>query len=712
MKRRRIRELISVFIAKKPGHAILLSILFFNIFFWGVSALVISHLAPDSLKNHGFWASVFYTISMILDAGCIQFVVEDLGKAGGILVISCLLIVLIGMISFTGAVIGYVTNSISNFIDGANSGIRKLDVSRHTVILNWNSRASEIVNDMLYSEKKEKIVVLVSEHTDVVEKEIHNRIADTLAREGRLLIEECEYKGFLKRWVYLHRNRLRNNLTIVVRQGDTYSQKQLNDISLEKAKTIIILGKDIANSMCKFDYKERIERFEKGNADTIKTLIQVADIASGIDSAEHQRIVVEVEDDWTLSLVEKIIKYKRQNGKGKCNIVPVSVNRVLGQILAQFSIMPELNTVYSDLLSNKGAEFFYRESNSEEDEEKKQKEYLEQHHFAIPVTTMKTENGVFDYFIAEHEKDIVREKGETISPMKVSLNQQFWLEQRNIIILGHNSKLTELMDAFNKFRGEWNYDKQKKYNKEKSGEDILNILVIDDKKSLDKMNNYQDYPYVRCANVEDIYDREEIDKEINRFIDQNKGKDVSILILSDDEVVAEDLDSNAFTYLVYVQDILHSREMEGSQSEKGRIDIIVETLNPKNYDVIHSYSVNNVIISNRYISKMITQIGEKDALFELYSDLLTYDEENANAFESKELYVKKVGRFFEKGSIPGKCSPAELMRAVFEASPDTMKAIVIGYVNGEGKTVLFTGDQTKGEIQLKEKDKLILFSCH
>ena len=56
-----------------------------------------------------------------------------------------LLAVLIGMITFTGAVIGYVTNYISNFIENSKSGARSLKVSRHTVILNWNSRASEIL---------------------------------------------------------------------------------------------------------------------------------------------------------------------------------------------------------------------------------------------------------------------------------------------------------------------------------------------------------------------------------------------------------------------------------------------------------------------------------------------------------------------------------------------------------------------------------------
>ena len=49
-----------------------------------IAAVVISNLAPDSLESKGFGASIYYTISMILDAGCIGLVVEDVGKANGL----------------------------------------------------------------------------------------------------------------------------------------------------------------------------------------------------------------------------------------------------------------------------------------------------------------------------------------------------------------------------------------------------------------------------------------------------------------------------------------------------------------------------------------------------------------------------------------------------------------------------------------------------
>ena len=90
---------------------------------------------------------------------------------------------------------------------------------------------------------------------------------------------------------------------------------------------------------------------EKGDNRTVKTLIQVVDIASDVMSADNQKVVVEIENEWTGDLVDKIIQAKLN--LDKCRVVPFRVHTVMGQLLSQFSLMPELNRVYSSLFSNK-----------------------------------------------------------------------------------------------------------------------------------------------------------------------------------------------------------------------------------------------------------------------------------------------------------------------------------------------------------------------
>jgi hypothetical protein len=209
----------------------------------------------------------------------------------------------------------------------------------------------------------------------------------------------------------------------------------------------------------------------------------------------------------------------------------------------------------------------------------------------------------------------------------------------------------------------------------------------------------------------DVFDAPLIKETIEKAIDGHEG-DTSLLILSDDHTVAEDIDSAALTYLIYVQDIIFDRQRKNPDFDRESIDVVVEILNPKNYDVVHNYSVDNVVISNRYISKMVTQIGRKQALYEFYSDILTYDEEGVTEFESKELYIKEVDQFFPDGEIPPRCTARELIWGVFQASPANNKTIVLGYTSPGGKMVLFAGDQDRIEVELTKKDKLIVFSNH
>ncbi|MDO4333601.1 MAG: hypothetical protein Q4C58_13075 [Eubacteriales bacterium] len=697
--KKKIKEAISLQIAKNPGRVVLAVILVMNILFFVAAAGVIYSLSPPTLKDTGFGAAVFYTITMVLDAGCISFIIEDVGQTSVAVIIFCLIVVILGMVIFTGAVIGYLTNYISAFIEHANEGEKRLYLTNHTVILNWNSRASEIVNDLLYSENAEKVVVLVNDNRDKVEKEITDRILDTLAREKREKKEaRSELKG-MKRFVQWIRDRRPQRLTVIVREGETFSSKQLDDISLYSAKAVIILGRDIANSVCRFNQQERIDKYENGNAETIKTLVQVAEITGAQDSADNQRIIVEVEDDWTLGLVNKIIEHKEN--AGKCNIIPVAVNRILGQILSQFSIMPELNLVYSILFSNKGAAFYSMKQPIPADVNRYMEQYLSTHKKAIPLAFMDGKDGEQCFYMAGSQEALTEENEVRAGKeLQVDLNEDYWIEKKNVIILGHNSKSHFIMEGFNAFCSEWNY---------KDGREIMDIIVIDDAENLKKQDYYRKYSQVSQVIEADIYEKEKITDAINRFV-ASKEEDTSILVLSDDRVAADELDANALIYLIYVQDIIRTRMKEDASFEKGSIDVIVEIINPKNYDVVRSYSVDNVVISNRYVSKMMTQIAEKEALFDFYNDILTYDEDCENGYESKEIYAKNVSSFFKR--IPRISTAAELIRAVYAATPEDNKAIVIGYVTSGGKIVLFDSNQEKTYVQLGSQDKLLVFSNH
>lgn len=696
----KVKEWISVQLVRHPGRMVLAAILLFNVVFFFISAGVISALSLDGTEQMSFIEAAYCTVTMILDAGCIQFVVEDIGQSGVAITAVCLVVILVGMITFTGAVIGYITNYISHFVETANTGKKRLHLSDHTVIINWNTRASEIVNDLLYSESRQTVVVLVPSRKEAVIREVEERLADTLNKERRMLAERYKRESYFVRRFLFFKNRLRKKVTVLVREGDVYSSKQLRDICLERARAVIILGNDATVAPYKHD--QRVERGAKGNSQTVKTLMQVAEISCARESSKEQKIIVEITDDWTEVLVNRIITAKQK--EGKCRIVPVRVNKVLGQILAQFSLMPELNLAYRELFSNKGTAF-YSLRQPDEDEISFVSEYLARHKRAIPLTTMTKKGETHCYYTAVSEKDILKtDEVKGTEGYGVSLNPDYWLEQKNVVILGHNSKCRDIMRGFENFCAEWN----------KGEEQIANILVIDDKLHLEKMGYYKDYPFVRKTVCADVYQRDLICQTISEFIDAN-AEDTSILILSDDSASSEDIDAGALANLVYVQDIIDDKVATLPGFDRERVDVVVEIIDPKNHDVVNGYSVNNVVISNRYISKMITQISEKEALFDFYNDILTYDDMDSTS-DSKEVYVKKVSRLFTE--IPEDCTAEQLIRALFEASiqPDKQgnvnPTLVLGYVKPGGEMVLFGKDQAGVSIHFEEKDKLILFCSH
>lgn len=492
---------------------------------------------------------------------------------------------------------------------------------------------------------------------------------------------------------------------MLIREGDVFSSKQLRDISLERARTVIILGNDFNDRVCKYEMQENQNLLSQGNSQTIKTLMQVSDITAAEYSDDDQKIVVEVTDNWTMELVDKIIKYKQVDGK--CNIVPIRVNKVLGQILSQFSLMPELNLAYRELFSNKGAAF-YLEDRKVEDDIAYTRKLLKENNHVIPLASLESKGKSHFYFVSTSEKDIFKTSHPKPSEYTVKLKHNYQMERKNIIILGHNSKCEDIMEGFCSFRAEWN-------PKENGGE-IMQIVVIDEESYLERMNYYDKYPFVVKKVAANIYDRERICATIDEVVSANK-EDTSVLILSDDSAMNESIDANALANLIYVQDIINRKMAENPDFDPASIDVIVEIIDPKHHDIVNSYSVNNVVISNRYISKMITQVGEKEALFDFYNDILTYDTDAEDRYESKEVYVKKVTRMFEE--IPEKCTAEELIRAVYTASvdeniPDKFKnpISVLGYVKADGEMVLFSGNQADIEVELKKGDKLIVFSNH
>jgi len=676
----------------------MLAICVINIILILLAAWVISAFAIQDNVQKGFLTSVYQTFTMMLDAGCIEAIITDPGQTNVFLMIFCLVVIVISMITFTGALIGFATNIISTIISEAFTNNKKLMISQHLLILGWNNRASEIVNDLLYRPGNQKVVVLTEGGKDEITDEVKEKLNNTIERENRKLRDELMTQSWIKRTFLYYRNRLKDNITFIIRTGDIFSSIHLNNAQIKRAEAVIILSNGVNNDPGGFD--------EKQNSDsrTIKALMQVIDLTNDITSEDDQKVVVEVENDWTEELVEKIIKAKQRSGK--CRVVPFRVHRVMGQLLSQFSLMPALNLAYQDLFSSKGATFHSVKQNKINRTVDYIEQYLSRHHQAIPLTSLKDdlEGRDYFYFVSDNEEDINESGNVSNEYCDVDLNRNYWMNEKYVLILGSNSKIENLMNGFRSFCNEWTNEDHPR---------ILHVTIIDEEEKLKHFSYYKTYPFVENCIAANIFEQSKIINEITAFIDACPHNS-SILILSDDLARDDDVDSKALTYLIDAKDTIN-RARENKKDENFNIDIVVEIIDPKHYDILKSYDVHNVVISNRYISKMITQISENYALYYFYADIMTYDSEGSS-FEGKEVYVKKAGEYFEKLPPPG-TSVDSLIRTVFAKSRQFWGyegdyAVLIGYVDTQNKMHVFSGDQLNQEVTLTDEDMLIIFSNH
>jgi len=364
-----------------------------------------------------------------------------------------------------------------------------------------------------------------------------------------------------------------------------------------------------------------------------------------------------------------------------------------------------LNIVYNTLFSNRGVSIFVQSSDEYAlSEEEFVSDYLNNHLNAIPLTIIHDEDGrYYRYYISDTEEHIHTIAGSRVlqnQEYSVSIDPNFEIADRKVIILGHNSKSSSIMKGFEAFCSEW-------YKQD--GSNIIELTIIDDEENLVKQEYYKEYGFIKEVISADIFDKEIVCSVLDSMITADEGK-VCIIILSDDLASDEEVDVDVLTYLVLIQDIINKHLETEPDFEVNNIDLVVEILNPKNYDIISNFSINNIVISNRYISKMIMQVGEKAAIYNFYDDILNYDIPGEEVFISKEIYVKRVADFFS--TIPGPCTAAELIRAVYYESPDENRSVLLGYFNSNGEMTLFSGDQTKIYLALSEEDKLILFSNH
>jgi len=530
----KIRQWISIKKHQNARLLLLFGIIGFNVLLWFFSSIIAFVISPGSYVDviEALWSS---GITWMLEPGF-----YDPSMDVPIRVIS-IIVIITSMITFSGGIIGYVASLFSSIIENSKQGKGKLFVYDHILILNWNTKALELIADYRYDDATTNVVILSNCDKNEVEEAVKRKLYDV--------------------------DNQRNNkkINVIIREGDVFSKSDLMDVCIEMARTIIILSDE-----------EGVEAIEGKHVDiqVIKTLMLVANL----NIKPVQTIIVEVKQEKTV----EIIKDKIELNLGfKNQIFPILPDELMGRLIAQTILMPDLNKVYEELFSFEGAEFYTMEETNGD-------QYAQTHNRAIPIYNLKGQL----YLMAACESDLYAEREEPLMHYKkLTMNTETRYQDRTIVIFGKNNKLRFILDSIRLFERENNTK--------------VDVVLVE-------------------SNEADV-----IEKRIKTI-----SKIDTILILSTDYLEPRKFDSDVLVTLLMIQEIAKTHQAE----------IVIELLNPRHFDIAQSYNIRNTIISNKYVSRLITQISKNRYLYALYEDLLTYDPEESTeqTFEVYSYLAKDI----------------------------------------------------------------------
>ena len=461
------------------------------------------------------------------------------------LLVLAAVVIVIEMVLFSGAIIAMVTTSVRNFIDKKSKAKGKILVNNHFVILNWNSKVPDMIYNLMMKGYKDSIIILSNQNKDYIENEI----------KSLLLTYDVKIKA---------------KANLIIKEGDSLLRSNLEDISIEKAKYITIMARDDM-----FDGDD--DNIINSDLLNLKILLRLG----SFDLDEGCNIVVETDSNVTRGQIENLA-YTVQSLKNK-NIIPVSFNKKIGQIIAQSIVCPEMSQIYLDLFSFEGAEFYSIDSNESLDE------YIKNHNGAIAVSKLQKL-----FILANDKKDglISRDK-PYICDKKFEKETVIKKDKFSIFMIGDNSKKEYILDNL---------------ERSKESESLDFDLKIYHKNENDKLIN-------------DIKETEGIKK---------------VLILSDDNVGAESYDANVFVSLI---------ELSKSFPKRDNITYITELLDSRNLSSVLDFNIKNTIISNKMMSLLITQLVMNNDSKKFFERLLTTD--TSDSMDDFDIAVTKVNELIK-----------------------------------------------------------------
>lgn len=307
-------------------------------------------------------------------------------------------VLIVGLVLFSGMIIGLATNMIKDFLFKKEAHEGLLRLQNHIVVLNYNNKVPEFIADLVHVKSRAVNVVLL---TSTPQAHAEKHLLEAIKQLGRA-------------------HQTLNHLNIFVKTGDVLLEQDLLNLAIKDAQTIVVMSDDNKEAAA-------------ADLEVLKIVLTLGNL--NLPSAN---IVTEIK---AISTKEKIHTLKETVTSLQAHhIEPLCFDRRLGQMMAQAVFYPAIEDVYLSLFSFEGSEAYLVENTTFDD-------VIYHHSHAIPI--MKEGNDVYVYSDSNATKSLLSDV--SVEAPKLSLNLDPIRDIPRIVIVGENRKLPYILEAFKAF---------------------------------------------------------------------------------------------------------------------------------------------------------------------------------------------------------------------------------------------------------------------
>lgn len=562
----------------KGGLSVFMALLFLFVISFVIMSVIrfIGNLAVPENTAISLQDQLWRVFLQISDAGAVA---ED-GDASIINKVFGIITIFLGLVLFS-SLVAFITSQFEAKLDELRKGKSRVIEKDHTLILGFGDRVLEIIRELVIANESEKspaIIVLSSEEKDEMDDFFRDRIEDL------------------------------KTTRIITRSGVSSSQQMLQKVSINEAKSIIILNDAMVDAP---DDEKKL-----ADARVLKTIMAVI---ACTDEEKLPPVVAEIHQENIRKLARSI----------SSQITTIEEHSLLAKLIVQTSRVSGLAAVYDNLVGFDGDEFYYYQPDGGWNGLTYEQLLF---HFPnccllgyrdstgnvvvnpLPDTVMSDDFEAL--LLAEDDSTIhfskkavpfILPEGKPSEPITTPIEKELivgWTEKSSIIV-----------------------DEYSDYLPDNSSIDVI-VYEITDVIRKEFQDIADKNPKIKMNLIEGDIHQEGMVANLKPELYDN------VIILKSDGGVAELRDSETIATL------LEFRHYFRSLGTEVKTQLVSEVADSDNVEVIQRVGVKDFLISNKFVSKIYAQISEDPEIMKAYDELFKA--------EGSEIYLKPVSLFIQK----------------------------------------------------------------